>query len=283
MRIDLHAHSTASDGVDTPAQLVRAAAAAGLDVVAITDHDTVAGWDAAAAEADRAGVVLVRGVEVSCHADGISVHLLSYLNDPADQALLAELTRSRDDRVARARRMTERISADYPVTWDQVQQQVPPGATVGRPHIADAMVAAGVVRSRDEVFGTVLHRESPYYVSHYSPDAVTAVRLVRGAGGVPVMAHPMASRRGRIVSDQVIAGLADAGLAGLEVDHPDHAPHERAHLRGLAAELGLLATGSSDYHGDGRPNVLGCCTTAPEDYRAVVEQGRVGLAGRGVS
>lgn len=261
MRIDLHVHSTASDGTTPPGAVLAEAAAAGLDVVALTDHDTTAGWAEAAAAVPTTGVTLVPGIEISTQARGISIHLLAYLLDPAEPALAAELERTRHDRLTRARRMVELIATDFPLTWDQVEAQVEPGATVGRPHIADALVAAGAMRTRDEAFATVLHSRSPYYVRHYAPDVVDAVRLVRGAGGVPVMAHPLAARRGRTVSDAVIAEMAAAGLGGLEVEHRDHEPAEREHLRRLAGDLGLFTTGSSDYHGAGKENRIGEHTT----------------------
>jgi hypothetical protein len=208
-------------------------------------------------------------VEISCRLDGISVHLLGYLLDPAHPDLLAEFAATREDRVTRARRMVDRIATDYPLTWRDVEAQVPDGATVGRPHLADALVARGHVADRDEAFATILHSGSRYHVHHRAPDAVDAVRMVRAAGGVAVMAHPLAARRGRVVRDAAIARLADAGLAGLEAEHPDHLPAEREHLRGLAGELGLLVTGSSDYHGTGRPNQLGENLTSPDVLAAL--------------
>jgi hypothetical protein len=273
VRIDLHTHSSASDGTDAPQDVVAAAAEAGLDVVALTDHDSTAGWADATQAARRLGVVLVPGAEISCQSDGISVHLLSYLHDPAHPELLDELDRTRLDRVSRARRMVDRIAVDYDLSWDDVVAQVPDGATVGRPHIADAMVARGHAVDRSAAFDTVLYNGSPYHLSHYAPDAERAVRLVARAGGVPVMAHPLAGRRGRVVSDAVIAGLADAGLAGLEADHRDHTPAEREHLRGLAADLGLFVTGASDYHGDGKVNRIGENLTAPEVFEQIAAQG----------
>jgi predicted metal-dependent phosphoesterase TrpH len=257
VRIDLHVHSTASDGTQPPAAVLAEAAATGLDVVALTDHDTTAGWAEASGAARREGIAFVPGAEISCQVDGVSVHLLSYLHDPAEPELAAEMERTRTDRLTRARRMVDLIALDYPLTWEEVAARVEPGATVGRPHIADAMVVKGLVADRDEAFATVLHSRSRYHVRHYAPDAGRAVRLVRRAGGVPVMAHPLAARRGLVVSDAVIAGLAAAGLAGLEVDHRDHDAVAREHLRGLAAELGLLTTGASDYHGTGKVNRIG--------------------------
>jgi predicted metal-dependent phosphoesterase TrpH len=273
VRIDLHVHSTASDGTSPPPTVLAEAGAAGLDVVALTDHDTTAGWAEAAAAVPCTGVTLVPGAEISTQADGISIHLLAYLPDPADPALAAEMERTRADRVGRARRMVGLIARDYPLTWEEVEAQVEPGATVGRPHIADAMIVAGLVRSRDEAFTTVLHSRSPYYIRHYAPNVVDAVRLVRAAGGVPVMAHPLAARRGRTVSDAVIAEMAAAGLGGLEVDHRDHEPAERRHLRELAADLGLFRTGSSDYHGTGKVNRIGEHLTDPVVLAEIEAQG----------
>ena len=273
MRIDLHTHSTASDGTQPASGVVAEAVAAGLDVVALTDHDSTAGWAEAADAARRLGIVFVPGAEVSCQADGISVHMLSYLHDPAHAGLAAETGRTRGDRVTRARRMVELIAADYPLTWDDVASRLGPGATVGRPHIADAMVVKGLLANRDAAFATVLHSRGPYHLPHYAPDAETAVLLIRAAGGVPVMAHPLAARRGRVVSDDVIAGLAAAGMAGLEVDHRDHDPAEREHLRGLAAELDLFTTGSSDYHGAGKDNLIGENLTAPEAFERIEVMG----------
>jgi predicted metal-dependent phosphoesterase TrpH len=274
VRIDLHAHSRASDGTDSPAGVVAAAAVAGLDVVALTDHDTVAGWDQAAQAADRLGVGLVPGVEISCLAGWVSVHMLAYLPDPTHPGLVAEFARTRDDRVRRARRMVDLIAVDHPLSWNDVLDQVHEGATVGRPHIADALVALGLVADREEAFTEILATGSRYHVRHYAPQAADVVTMVRDAGGVPVMAHPRAGRRGRVVSDAVIADLAAAGLAGLEVDHRDHLLAERAQLRALAAELGLLVTGSSDYHGLGKDNVLGENLTAPDVLAAIRAQAR---------
>lgn len=269
MRIDLHTHSTASDGTDSPAELVLAAAVAGLDVVALTDHDTFSGF-AAAAAADVAGVRLVPGVEVSCVAGDVPFHLLAYGCDPLDPALGAELALNRDDRVPRAMEITRRLgAAGFPLTWEDVLAQVPDGATVGRPHLADALVAAGVVRDRDEAFATLLPDGSPYVVGHHYVDHRAIVGLVRRAGGVAVVAHVGASSRGRLISDDVVEELAADGLVGIEVDHPDHDFSTRERLRLLAKRLGLLPTGSSDYHGTGKKQGLGAETTEPAVFEAL--------------
>lgn len=273
MSIDLHAHSTASDGTQPPGEVVAEAARAGLTVVALTDHDTYAGWSEAQAAALDLGVGLVRGVEISCSHQGISVHLLGYLVDPDAEGLTAELEKARRSRVTRIERMVERMAADgIPLTLEEVRAQAGPDATLGRPHIADALVASGHVATRDEAFADILANGSSYYVSHYAPDPVTAVRLVREAGGVPVMAHPFANGRGWTVGDDVITQLAGAGLAGLEAHHRDHTPQERQHAVDLAATLGLFVTGSSDYHGTGKQNRLGEFTTAPEVLAEIEEQ-----------
>jgi 3',5'-nucleoside bisphosphate phosphatase len=262
--IDLHAHSSVSDGTERPEAVVSAAARAGLDVVALTDHDTTAGWSAAADAARFEGVALVPGTEVSCAAGGVSVHLLSYLHDPENAGLRAEIDLARSSRESRAVRMVELLGEDLDLTWEHVLEQVGEGSTIGRPHIADALIARGLVRDRTEAFAGVLSARGPYYVRHYAPHPVDAVRLVREAGGVPVMAHPLARKRGRVVDDTVIEEMAAAGLAGLEVDHRDNDPQAREHLRNLARRLGLFVTGSSDYHGTGKPNRLGENTTDPD-------------------
>ncbi|MDM7831895.1 PHP domain-containing protein [Cellulomonas edaphi] len=273
MRIDLHTHSTASDGTGSPAQVIAEAAAAGLDVVALTDHDTTAGW-AEAAEAARAhGVALVRGTEVSGRSRGISVHLLSYLQDPEHPALVAELDLTREARVHRAQRMVEKLSRDVPITWQDVLEHSRGAVVVGRPHIADALVARGVVPSRDVAFHDLLRADGRYHVPHYAPDAPDAVAAIRAAGGVPVFAHPGADARGRVVPDAVFDELVEAGLAGIEVFHRDHSPAQRERLSGIAARLGLLVTGSSDYHGSGKANRLGENLTEPHVLAAIEEQG----------
>lgn len=274
VRIDLHTHTRHSDGTDTPTELVGAARAAGLDVVALTDHDVTSGWEEAGRAAAEAGLTLVPGIEVSCSRRGISIHLLGYLIDPEHPALTRELDRARGNRVSRLERMTRLLADDgYPVTFDDVLAQADDEATLGRPHLADALVAAGVYADRAQAFADVLHRNSPYYVSHYAPDPVRAVELVREAGGVPVMAHPFASARGAVVGEEVIREMADAGLAGLEVDHRDHTRADRERAARLCRQLGLLATGSSDYHGAGKPNRLGENLTDPGVLEAILAAG----------
>ncbi len=277
MRIDLHTHSSVSDGTETPAELMRTARAAGLDVVALTDHDTTAGW-AAAQEARPAGLTVVPGMELSCRwfADDqppISVHLLAYLFDPDSPALSAERARLREERLSRGERIVDALAADgYPVLWAEIVE-ASGGGVVGRPHVARALVRGGVVESVDAAFATLLHHRSPYYVSKADTDVRQGIALVRAAGGVPVFAHGLATKRGRVVDDTAIATMAEAGLLGLEVDHPDHSDDERRHLRGLAADLGLIVTGSSDYHGTNKTTAIGACTTEPDQFEALVAAG----------
>ncbi|MBM9507694.1 PHP domain-containing protein [Actinacidiphila acididurans] len=275
MRIDLHTHSTASDGTDSPADVVRAAAAAGLDVIALTDHDTVAGHAEAAgalAGLDRP-FTLVTGAELSCRVGGISMHMLAYLFDPAEPELYRERELVRDDRVPRAQAMVGKLQAlGVPVTWEQVQRIAGDGS-VGRPHIATAMVDLGVVPTVSDAFTAEwLANDGRAYAPKHELDPFDAIRLVKAAGGVTVFAHPGAHKRGETVPDPVIAELAAAGLDGLEVDHVDHDEPTRARLRGLAADLGLLTTGSSDYHGSRKPVPLGACTTDPEVYREIARR-----------
>ena len=276
MRIDLHTHSTASDGTDTPAELVATAVAAGLDVIALTDHDTTAGW-AEAVGAVPAGVRLIRGAEFSCTApDGrgghISVHLLGYLFDPASEALMAEQARLREERRVRLHTMVQRMAADgFPVDPDALLDDLPQHASAGRPHLARALVSAGVVGSVDEAFRRYLVTGGRYYPGRADTDVSAAVRMVRAAGGVPVLAHAMARRRGPVVGPGVIDELAAEGLAGVEVDHPDHTGEDRAALRDLAVALDLLTTGSSDYHGANKTAYLGQETTDPEALERIEE------------
>jgi predicted metal-dependent phosphoesterase TrpH len=277
VRIDLHTHSSVSDGTETPGELVASAAAAGLDVVALTDHDTTAGWAEASDAARRLGVALVPGTEVSALSRGVSVHLLSYLQDPADPALADLVAQTRDARLHRGRAIVERLSQDLPITWDDVLAQQQPGTVVGRPHIADALVALGVVPDRTAAFADQLSARGRYYVPYYAPEAAEAVEAVLASGGVPVFAHPGADGRGRVVPDSAIEELAEAGLAGLEVHHRDHTPEQRARLAALADRLGLLVTGSSDYHGTGKDNVLGENTTAPEVLAEIERRGRTAV------
>ncbi|MBT2531942.1 PHP domain-containing protein [Arthrobacter sp. ISL-48] len=282
MRIDLHAHSNVSDGTETPADVMASAARAGLDVVALTDHDSTDGWTEGSLAAIDNGVALVPGMEVSCRTEkGISVHLLSYLHDPAHPGLLEEITKAKYARLTRAERMVTLLSEDFPLTWDDVIHRVAPGATLGRPHIADALVAAGVVADRSEAFTSILTSHSRYFVQHYAPDPATAVELVRAAGGVPVFAHPVASARGRIVGESTYRDMIDAGLAGLEIDHRDNPEEGREFLRRLADRHGLLVTGSSDYHGTGKPNLLGENLTTPDMLARIEEMATGTLVVRG--
>ena len=272
MRIDLHTHSRASDGTLSPAELMRAAAAAELDVVAITDHDTTAGWEPAAA-ALPPGMTLVPGAELSCRwydtDRSIALHLLAYLFDPANEALAGELAGVRADRERRARRMVDLMRADgIDVTWDEIAGHAA-GGTVGRPHLAQALIRRGLANTVSEAFASHLLGER-YRLPKHDMDVFEALRLVHDAGGVTVFAHPRATKRGRVVPDELIARLAQAGLFGLEADHDDHTPAERAHVRALAADLGLAVTGSSDFHGTNKSVRLGAFTTAPDVYARIV-------------
>ncbi|MEU4201849.1 PHP domain-containing protein [Streptomyces sp. NPDC026294] len=272
MRIDLHTHSTASDGTDTPAELVRNAAAAGLDVVALTDHDSVGGHAEARAALPE-GLTLVTGAELSCRVGGVSMHMLAYLFDPEEPELARERELVRDDRVPRARGMVAKLrELGVAITWEQVARIAGDGA-VGRPHVAAAMVELGVVETVSDAFTPQwLANDGRAYVDKHELDPFDAIRLVKAAGGVTVFAHPLAVKRGRTVPEDVIAELAAAGLDGVEVDHMDHDDAARSRLRGLAADLGLLTTGSSDYHGSRKTVALGEYTTDPEIYGEIVRR-----------
>ncbi|MCI3932899.1 PHP domain-containing protein [Streptomyces sp. AN091965] len=275
MRIDLHTHSTASDGTDTPAELVRNAAAAGLDVVALTDHDSTRGH-AEAIAALPPGLTLVTGAELSCRLDGVGLHMLAYLFDPDEPELARARELVRDDRVPRARTMVRKLQElGVPVTWEQVERIAGDGS-VGRPHVAEALVELGVVASVSDAFTPEwLADGGRAYAEKTELDPFEAIRLVKAAGGVTVLAHPAAAQRGRIVPESAIAELAAAGLDGIEVDHPEqlaYAPEAGPRLRGLAADLGLLVTGSSDYHGSRKTVSLGEYTTDPEIYGEITRR-----------
>ncbi len=281
MRIDLHTHSRASDGTLAPSELMVAAVEARLDIIGLTDHDTTSGWDEAAASLAALtrplGVGL--GAEISCRTDdGISVHLVGLMFDRNDTALTDTLARSRDDRIPRMHAMIDKLNvAGIGVTFADVERETSDGATLGRPHLADALVRKGVVGSRDEAFANLLGNDSPFYVGHPAPTPIRAIELVKAAGGVAILAHPGAGVRGRIVDVAAIEKMAHAGLDALEVDHRDHDDKTRAKLRGVAADLGLLVTGSSDYHGTGKLNLLGENLTSDDVWVELVRRADGGV------
>ena len=260
--IDLHTHTTCSDGTDSPFALVKKALAAGVTTLAITDHDSTAGWGEAVS-AIQPQIELVLGAEVSClTTDGISVHMLGLLFNGEDSDIQQMLADSRDTRLPRMRKMVELLSADgINISLDDVYRATPEGATVGRPHLADALVANGVVASRDEAFLDLLNNSSKYYVTHAAPTPEDAIRTIRRAGGVAVIAHPFASRRGQTITAATFADLVAAGMNGIEVHHRDQNTHEQEMLTSIAQELNLVITGSSDYHGTGKLNGLAENTT----------------------
>ncbi|MFD9945391.1 PHP domain-containing protein [Nonomuraea sp. NPDC059023] len=267
MRIDLHSHSDASDGTSPPQEVVRRARAAGVDVLALTDHDTTAGHAAAGRAAREAGLLLVPGMEMSCRRDGRSVHLLAYWFDPGNDALVRECELIRQARDGRAAAMVGRLAElGVPITMDMVTA-VADGGVVGRPHIARVLATLGVVATPAGAFTPEwIGTGGRAHVTRYAPDPARAVALVRAAGGAAVLAHP---RRGHEMPDAWIAELAASGLTGLEADHPDHDDEARTQLRGLAADLGLVVTGSSDDHGDLTGHRLGRESTTEEAYETL--------------
>lgn len=279
--IDLHTHSSVSDGTETPAQLVRAAVTAGLGVIGLTDHDSTAGWGEAFAAASGTGLTVIPGMEFSTLNGMMSVHLLAYLLDPMDGGIVAETARVREARLRRAEHIVEMLSADYELNWSDVLAQSTVGATIGRPHIADALVARGYVANRSAAFETILHPRSGYFEPHYAPDPLKAVRLVVAAGGVPVLAHPGTRGREHVIPADRLRALVDAGLFGVEIDHRANTESGRERLHELAVEFGLEITGSSDYHGDGKPNRLAENTTSPEVLDRIIERGTGAVPFRG--
>ena len=279
--IDLHAHSNRSDGKDSPSELVRKAGAAGIEVLAITDHDTTDGWEEALAAARSEGIGLIPGIEVSTRSNvegrSISVHILAYLTNPDDPSLAQELSKTRSSRITRAKEMVDRLSADYPITWSDVENQLPAGATVGRPAIADALVSLGIVPTRSDAFASILSKRSKYYVSDYSVDTALAIQLIRQAGGVSVMAHPLidfpAGKSELDLPLRHFEKLIAAGLDGLEINHRSVPDFAKSWLSDLALKHNLIVTGSSDYHGDGaKENLLGENTTAPDQLARIMNQ-----------
>lgn len=273
MRIDLHTHSRVSDGTQAPGDLVRAAAEAGLDVVALTDHDITAGWDEAAAAAEEAGIGLVRGIEISTKFRSRGVHLLAYLPDPANEALVAELQKILDGRDARVPTMLallRGLGIDGATEEALAEVTVNAGAT-GRPHVADLLVRLGVVADRDQAFAEYLSLGRPAYVNRYASDLLTMIGIVTAARGVPVIAHPWGRGSAGVLDEPALTRLAAAGLVGIEVDHLDHDTEQRARLRAIAERLELVVTGSSDHHGTGKvDHPLGVETTAPDQLERIL-------------
>lgn len=281
MRIDLHTHSNRSDGTDPVDVLLAKAHRDGLDVIALTDHDTADGWAEGRRAAEQWGIGFVPGIEISCKLDGIGVHLLAYLPDPAFEPLAEELALVRDGRTDRIPSIVAGLNqVGVGVTVDEVFAQSTGTRSVGRPHVADALVANGTVADRTEAFDRYLAAGRPGHVPHYAIDPGRAVDLVRAAGGVPVVAHPWGRSSYKVMTAEMIARLVhDHGLAGIEVDHQDHAPQARAALRAIARDLGIIATGSSDHHGAGKvDHDLGVNTTAPEQFDALLEVARTNAA-----
>lgn len=259
---DLHLHSNHSDGTEAPAEVIRQAHAYGVRTAALTDHDRTTGWAQAAEAAASLDMTFLPGMELSAKHEWRSVHVLGYLFDPADARLVAETDRIRGDRIGRAERIVRSIGRDYDLHWDDVLAQTTEDATVGRPHIADALVARGIVRDRTEAFDGILHPREGYYEPHYAPDPLTAVRLITEAGGVAIIAHPATSGRDRMMPLSFIEQLVAAGLGGFEIDHRENTESGKRVLHEIAAKHDLIITGSSDYHGAGKPNRPGENTTS---------------------
>jgi len=268
---DLHLHSDRSDGTQPPAEVIRAVHQHGLRTVSLTDHDTTSGWAEAAQAATSLDVTFLPGMEMSAKHEWRSVHLLAYLVDPDDAELRAMTDRVRTSRLDRARTMADRIARDYDLTWDDILAETTDGATVGRPHIADALVRRGHVRDRTEAFSGILSPRGDYYVALFAPDPVTAVALIAGAGGVPIVAHP-AGRAG-VLPRALLERMLDAGLAGFELGHRENLEPGVRMLRRLVAERDLIATGSSDYHGAGKPNMPGEHTTEDAMVQRIIARG----------
>jgi len=273
MVIDLHVHSNMSDGTDTPAELARAAALGGVDVIGLCDHDTMAGVPQATRAGAACGVAVLGGVEASTALGGVTVHLLGYGCDPADAALSAALARVRSAREQRVPLMVDALQrAGLPITVEDVRATAARGATLGRPHVADALVAIRAVADRREAFDVWLDQGKPGYVGHYRIPLDRGIALIHEAGGVAVLAHPWGHGTRGVLTGGIIASLArDAGLDGIEAFHNDHDAAARRELTAIAEANELLVTGSSDYHGLGKTgHPLGCNTTSEWVYDAIL-------------
>lgn len=270
---DLHLHSNHSDGTESPAEVVAQAHAHGVRTLALTDHDRSTGWTEAGDAAASLGMTFIPGMELSAKHEWRSVHVLGYLFDPENDALRAETERIRGDRIGRAERIVRNIGRDYDLQWDDVVAQTTLDATVGRPHIADALVARGIVRDRTEAFDGILHPREGYYEPHYAPDPLTAVRLITEAGGVAIIAHPVTAGRDRMMPVPFIERLITAGLGGFEIEHRENTEAGKRMLREIAAKHDLIVTGSSDYHGTGKPNRPGENTTSEEMVERLIARG----------
>ncbi|MDE0545695.1 PHP domain-containing protein [Microbacterium sp. C7(2022)] len=267
---DLHLHSSQSDGTEPPAQVMASAHRHGLRTVALTDHDTTSGWAEAADAAASLDMLLLPGMELSSRHEWRSVHLLGYLFDPDDATLRDLTSRIRSSRLERARAMADRIARDMDLTWEDILAHTSDGATVGRPHIADALVSRGLVRDRSEAFDSILHPGGEYYVALYAPDPVTATAAIVGAGGVAIVAHP-AGRAG-LLPAPLTERMLDAGLSGFELGHRENQPAATRSLARICRDRDLIVTGSSDYHGMGKPNLPGEHTTAPEMVQRIIDR-----------
>ncbi len=283
MRIDLHTHSRASDGTETPAEVMAQAAKAHLDVVGLTDHDSAAGWPEASNAASEAGVTLVPGLEISTKHEGAGVHLLAYLPDPHYPPLREELRRILDGRSGRLTAMVMQLrQAGIDITEDEVMAQVGDAVAIGRPHVADVLVAKGVVGGRDAAFAEWLDRGMPGYVTRYACGTREMVRMVSESGGAAVIAHPWGRGSRRVLDRETFAALQADGLVGIEVEHQDHGPADRDELRAIALELDLVATGASDYHGHGKvDHDLGCNLTEPAQFERLLERAAANAAASG--
>ena len=259
--IDLHTHTTASDGTDKPFEMLQNARKAGLTVVAMTDHDSIEGWREVRSKRDQipAGLTIVPGAEVSTRTQlGMSVHIVGLLFDAKNAQLAKLLSDTRDDRIPRMEKMIQKLkAAGYQVTMEDVEEVKPLGATLGRPHLADALIKNGIVASRDEAFAELLHNNSQFYVSHWAPSPVEAIKAIATAGGVSILAHPFAEKRGPVLTFGEVAELAAAGLNGIERNKRDQDEAAHSKIDQLSSEHNLIKVGSSDYHGSARANQLG--------------------------
>ena len=261
---DLHSHSNRSDGTLAPNEVVKLAAERGLEGIAVTDHDTFAGLDEAGAAATETGIAFVPGIEFSAEYEGASLHILGYWVDPSNEPIREELKRLTDTRFRRGEMMVEKLQElGYDISFERVRR-IAGGDTIARPHVATAMVEAGIVQTEKDAFDRFISDDGIAYVPKHALAPREALDLIRAAGGACVLAHPGMWKGQGSVPDELIEEMAAGGMAGVEVDHPDHDDEQRARYRGVAERLGLVATGASDCHGERYGFRLGCETTDAE-------------------
>jgi predicted metal-dependent phosphoesterase TrpH len=270
--IDLHTHSNASDGTDSPAVLLAKAKTNNLSVVALTDHDTDQGWEEAEKYLPN-NLQLVLGAEFSASDNrGKSVHIVGLMFDNSNSTIQEIFTKVKESRFGRAEQIVKRMEeSGIPISFEELLDIAPPETTIGRPHIADLLVKKGIAKNRDEVFSNLLGNDSPFYIAHWAPSTKEVISAISNAGGVSILAHPRSTWKEFSLYQDNITNIVNEGLDGIEVAHRDHSEAAKAEVLATALEYDLVQVGSSDYHGNGKLNRLAENSTNPEQWYRLVE------------